>query len=181
MTLLSAQCETDMITYDLEFDYKMHVKLALNVKNSREISERLKSGHLNCALIRPHLILDPFQIAVAANKAVYNMKLSNLVTKNINSEIIFNLGITRNISASFKDFGIKEDDENFLVVHVGDEQSAEDVWGQLECSYVFPSSIKLRDYNDENAILKYYKISDVELNASDLLSSVVSRIAVKGI
>ncbi|XP_022189687.2 EKC/KEOPS complex subunit TPRKB [Nilaparvata lugens] len=181
MTLFETKRENEMISYDLEFDFKMHVKLASNVKNSKEISERLKSGNLNCALIRPHLVLDPFQIAVAANKAVYNMKMSNLVTKNINSEIIFNLGITRNISASFKDFGIRIDDDNFLVVIIGDEQTAEDIWRLIECSYAFPSSIKLRDYNDENAISKYYKISENELNASDLLSSVVSRIAIKGI
>ncbi|XP_044759840.1 EKC/KEOPS complex subunit Tprkb-like [Coccinella septempunctata] len=153
---------------------RVHMRLYKNVKNVEEISKKLFEGKLNCCVIKPHLIVDPFQVAVAANKAVV---AENLTTKTIFTEILFNLSISKNITASLKTFGINDTDKDLLVVSISELDEVKDT-----VDFINGDEISVKDINkltDVNIVKKTYKITDEEFKNNDLLDSIISRIAIK--
>nr|CAH7726089.1 unnamed protein product [Callosobruchus chinensis] len=163
--------------FDLDEDTgtSIEIKLYKNVENVKLIRQRLLKGDLKCCVIKPSLIVDPFQIVVAANKAFTSEKRT---TKTVFTEILFNLSISKNITNSLKTFGIDDSDHNIIVVLVN--ESAED--NKSICSDIQGEELELaclKDFSDVNAIRKVYKIDDKEFSNVPLLDSVVSRIAVK--
>lgn len=175
----------EMLSYNLDYNYKLYINLAVNVKNSKDLLKSAIQGDLKCALINPKLILDAFQIVVAANRAIVSYSNDKLSTKSIYTDVIFNLSPIKHIGTALNDFGIQENNNVFLVCVIGkaeheSENLADDVCKKIDGTFKFPSSFELKNYNDEKAIVKYYKISQDELNVSDLLSSIVTRIASKG-
>ncbi|CAG4992332.1 unnamed protein product [Colias eurytheme] len=59
-------------SYSLDSDTKTNLKIYLfkNVQNVDIIRNNIVKGVWNCAAIKPSLVVDPLQIAVAANRAV---------------------------------------------------------------------------------------------------------------
>ncbi|VEN50877.1 unnamed protein product [Callosobruchus maculatus] len=163
--------------FDLDEDTgaSIEIKLYKNVENVKLIRQRLIKGDLNCCIVKPSLIVDPFQIVVAANKAFTSEKRT---TKTVFTEILFNLSISKNITNSLKTFGIDDSDNNIIVVLVNErgkdnKHVCSDIQGEeLEL-------VLLKNFSDVNAIRKVYKIEDKEFFNVPLLDSVVSRIAVK--
>lgn len=152
---------------------EIFIKLYRNVKNSKELKKKLTGQEIKGCLIRCSLILDSFQIIIAANKALASEKMT---TKSIYTEILFNLSITKNISKSLISFSVQEYDECFLAVYFN-EESGEALHKQITGNEAPLSDLK--DLNDVTAIKKYYKISDIEAKTIPLLDSIVSRIATK--
>lgn len=161
---------------DPAVDSTLVIKLFDNVKNMSTLKQKILSGSFECCLIKPDLILDPFQIAVAANKALVAEKLT---TRTVYSEILFNLSVSKNITQSLQTFGINDNMTRVLaaVIVRNEEESKENtVYKEIDGEEV--SLSKLKDFNDVAAIQKLYKLSKLETENS-LLESIVSKIATK--
>ncbi|KAG8287449.1 hypothetical protein J6590_037707 [Homalodisca vitripennis] len=151
--------------------------LLTGVKNTSYLKKQLITGKLKCALVKPSLIVDLFQLSIAANKSVLADSLGKLTTKSVYTEILFNLSISKNISQSLVKFGIDDTDSDLLVLSFGDDSEVADIIMQIEGDTM--DMAKLKDFTNENVVRKTYKISDSELSASSLINLVVSKISTK--
>ncbi|XP_075234931.1 EKC/KEOPS complex subunit TPRKB-like [Lycorma delicatula] len=175
----------EMLSFNLDFNYTLYCNLAVGVKNLKDVKKSVINGDLKCALINPKYIIDVFQIAVAANRAIVTQNTDKLLTKTIYTEIIYNLSPSKTIKDAIANFGVNDVDTSFLVCVVGNsaaecEKTANEVCKKIDATFKFPSSYELKNLTDENTVLKCYKISPEELKVSNLLNSVVTRISSKG-
>ncbi|XP_014205326.1 EKC/KEOPS complex subunit Tprkb [Copidosoma floridanum] len=175
-------CSIDDYTIKLDdlTGKQLSVHLFSNVQNIEEIHEKLMTKELACCIIKAQLVLDPFQIAVAANKAALNEKYKQLITRTLYTEVIYCLSTSKNISQSLTTFGISNEVKDIVVVQIYDtsekkalEKLIDSVKGQR-----VPVS-KLPEFSNVDLIKKTYKIDNEELKVSSLLDSVVSRISDK--
>lgn len=153
------------------------MKLFHKIENMKELNENIKNGSLQCCLIKPSLVCDPFQIVVSANKAVLSEKLT---TKTVYSEILFNLSISKNISQSLQKFGVDKNDDAILAVvilRLEDVGTENEIFAKIAGEEI--DILKLNDFSDNGLMKKAYKISDKELEKCSLVDAIVSRIAVK--
>lgn len=171
--------------YTLQLDEisgkQLNIYLYKNVENIEDIHKKLLNKELPCCIIKANLVLDPFQIAVAANKAVLNLKYKQMITKSLFTEVIYCLSTSRNISQSLATFGITSDTKNILVVTICDVQEKESVQKLIFSSIKgdrIPIS-KLSEFSDLDLIEKHYKIDEDELKMSSVLDSIVSRVSDK--
>lgn len=167
-------------TLDSKSNCIVLIKLYKNVKNVVELRREILNGKLNCCILKPSLIVDPFQIVVAANKAIITKKLT---TKTIYTELLFNLSISKNITESLRKFGIDDKENNIIVVVIkrkDDENSNEsEIYEKVDGD---EEDLKeLTTYSDVGLIRKTYKINDVEYKKIPILNSITSRIATKDV
>ncbi|XP_063915823.1 EKC/KEOPS complex subunit Tprkb-like [Zophobas morio] len=160
------------VALDPTVELPLTVQLYRNVKNVPELRQKVIAGQIKCCFINPKYILDPFQLIVAANKA---LTCENRITKTVFTEILYNLSISKNITRSLQQFGITDDCRDLLVVMVGGESdgAAAQIDGEEADLGV------LEEIRDLGAIRKAYKIKELEEKNTTLLDSVVSRIATK--
>ncbi|XP_045477597.1 EKC/KEOPS complex subunit TPRKB-like [Harmonia axyridis] len=153
---------------------KIYMHLYKNVKNAEDIVKKLIEGKLKCSAIKPSLIVDPFQVVVAANKA---STAKEFKTKTVYSEILFNLSISKNITASLKTFGASDGDKDLLIVLINKINEAAETIDFINGEEVNVNRIS--ELTDVSLVKKNYKIGEEEFQNNDLLDSVVSRIAIK--
>lgn len=164
-------------TLDPTTGLSLSLVLLRGVNNCHILKEQVMSGALQCSIMKPVLIADPFQVVVAANKAALSYLAGNMVTKSIYTELLFNLSISKNISQSLMKFGIHESDEDILVATIdkGDELKISQVISLVDGN-IAPLA-ELQSLCNTKVICKSYKINDTEMKTGCLLDSVVSRIA----
>lgn len=163
-------------------DYGRELSLALmcNVKNTKDVRNKVIAGTIECCIMKPSLILDPFQVVVAANKAIVSEHANKLASKTLYTELLFNLSFSKSIAPTLAKFGVEETDTQFIVaVFNSDTNNIDKVLNEIEGEEKDMSY--LQNFTDENLIKTTYKITDDEVTVSSLLSSVVSRIASKDI
>ncbi|XP_041833733.1 EKC/KEOPS complex subunit TPRKB [Melanotaenia boesemani] len=172
------------LTQELQLfpDYRVTQMLFKDVRNAAELRQYAVEGKINGALINPTMVVSSFQAMVAANKAVHLETLGKMKTRSLNSEIIFNLSPTNNISEAFKRFGISDGDNSVLVVvvHNKDElQFLSDVTARVDGRQVPVEEVS--SLSDVAKIKKLYKVTPQEEKCGSLLDAVVCRMAIKDI
>ncbi|KAL3977428.1 titin [Sarotherodon galilaeus] len=163
-------------------DHRVTQMLFKEVKNPAELKKSAMEGKINGALINPTMLVDPFQVLVAANKAVHLEKVEKMKTRTLYSEIIFNLSPTNNISDAFKRFGISDGDDSVLIVMVDskdESQDVSDIAARVEGRQV-PVE-ELSSLSDHAKIKKLYKVTPQEEKCGSLLDAVVCRMATKDV
>ncbi|XP_037551626.1 EKC/KEOPS complex subunit TPRKB [Nematolebias whitei] len=153
-----------------------------DVQNAKELRQKAVEGRINGALINPTMVLSSFQVLVAANKAVHLQTTGKMKTRTLNSEIIFNLSPTNNISEAFKRFGISDGDDSVLVVlvHKKDEPpSLSDIAAMVDGLQLPVDDVS--SLSDTAKIKKLYKVPPQEEKCGSLLDAVVCRMASKDV
>ncbi|XP_063073954.1 EKC/KEOPS complex subunit TPRKB [Engraulis encrasicolus] len=169
-------------TLELYPDFCVTQLLFKDVKNAAELRKSAMEGLVQGALINPTMIVDPFQILVASNKAVHLQKIGKMKTRSLFSEIIFNLSPTNNISEAFKRFGISDGDSAVYVVLVYPEEDPVDVSGivnKINGQQIPVDTIS--SLSDVQKIQKFYKVSQQEDKVGSLLDAVICRMAIKDV
>ena len=158
-------------------DVTIVINLYQNVKNVKEIKQTISSGTINATLIKADLVLDVFQLLVAANKAFYLNSQQKLKTRNVFSEILFALSPSNKITECFKLLGVGDDANDIIIVSLLEEQ--ENINCLVEGDVTDLS--ELSAMCDKEAVIKLYNITEQELNTTSLLDCIVSQLASKDI
>ncbi|MBN3298413.1 TPRKB protein, partial [Amia calva] len=174
-------------TLDLFPDYVVTQLLFKDVKNAAGLRKKAIDGGIDGALINPAMVLDPFQILVAANKAVHLQRIGKLKTRTLFSEIIFNLSPTNKISDAFQKFGISDSDTAVLIVLVREKDDEEEEEGGILEDIValvdgqqVPLE-ELSDLSDVAKIKKLYKVTPQEEKTGQVLEALICRMATKDV
>ena len=100
------------------------------------------------------------------------------VTKNVYTEIIFNLSPSRNISTALRTFSVDNKSTAFLAVVPGASQSDIDkVRSQLEATECEDVATALHSLTDLPYIHKTYAIDQLEHETSSTVDSILTRMA----
>jgi len=172
-----------MKIYRLENGKYLGVSYFTNVQNLKWLKENILSvfEDKSPVLICPRLIVDPFQIIVAANNAYLSHENGSMITKALATEILFNLSSTKNINKALNDMGANIEDNDMIVALVSTFSNVPEM-EIFHKKCIEGCETNLSEYAkniDENFIKSYYGINEKESNNSNLLDSIVTRIACK--
>ncbi|KAG0199005.1 hypothetical protein BGX28_007634 [Mortierella sp. GBA30] len=161
----------------------IHMACFTGVKNAAVLKERLQTqdNTLSFALVESTLIMDIFQLLLAATKAAHDNQVGKLSTQSLSSEIIYNLSPTKSIAESLKRFAITEESTSLIAVRIGGspDEVLEDMSRTIEGNLV--SFTKLDQEKDMIKLRQYYKIDPKITEDKAILNWIIGAIAMKNI
>ncbi|TDH74202.1 uncharacterized protein CCR75_001177 [Bremia lactucae] len=168
-------------TYALFDNRYLHAGYYVNVKNSSVLRQSFMDKKIDVALLNADLIAGPLQVHAAAMRALQSDASKSLTTRSLHAELVFNMSGSRNVSESFKRFGISEKTTSIVVcVFDADEAILKEVEANVEGIQVpFEELGASLTHQDNQLIIKAYKISELELTQSSLVDAATCRIATK--
>ncbi|TYZ57061.1 hypothetical protein PybrP1_000964 [[Pythium] brassicae (nom. inval.)] len=171
----------ELLTYELFPGRTLHAAFFKDVANSAALRQALLNQETDIALINASLLVDPFQIHAAAARALLCETTTKLTTKTLHAELVFNLSGSRNVSESFRRFGIADDCTALVVCVFDADEAALASAAALVQGTAVPFSELGQHLTpaDVKAVRKFYKIQDLELSTSLLSDAIVNRIATK--
>ncbi|XP_026746874.1 EKC/KEOPS complex subunit TPRKB-like [Trichoplusia ni] len=173
----TTQPKYQIIELDPDTNTKLKLYLFKNVQNVEMIRDNIIHGVWKCTGIKPGLIIDPFQVAVAANKAVLDEKRDAMVTRSVYTEILYNLSATKNISQSLLKFGIHKDMHIlFCFLVTEDQDTSSEIIPKIEGEMC--SMKDLSKFTSFEETKHVYKLNHLKGNER-LLDLIVSKMATK--
>ncbi|CAK5103770.1 unnamed protein product [Meloidogyne enterolobii] len=152
-----------------------------NVENASELREFVRKGEIDAALIRAELLLEPFVLLAAANRAVHQAAHNRMITRSLSAELIYSLSPNRNISDSLNTFGIAENSQS-LVVAIFDDVKGKKMISIAKRIKGTPVSFELlREISDLGSIKQIYQLPELDVNGISMSDLIVSRIVTKEI
>ncbi|XP_059152478.1 EKC/KEOPS complex subunit TPRKB-like [Physella acuta] len=169
------------VTHTLYEDSTITLALFADIESCKILRQNVMSGLIEASLLKANMVIDSFQVLVAANKAVHLHRTNSMVTKNVHSEILYSLSPSKNISESFRSFGVSDSDKSVFVAIV-DDADDKTLNKITELLGKEPSQLdQLPEIADTKLITKVYKVTEEELSNFSLLDSLVTRISSKEI
>uniref|UniRef100_A0A915MXF6 TP53RK-binding protein n=2 Tax=Meloidogyne incognita group TaxID=654580 RepID=A0A915MXF6_MELJA len=180
-TGLSKLFELQPDPYDNTQSKFLRICLFTNVENASELREFVRKGEIDAALIRAELLLEPFVLLAAANRAVHQAAHNRMITRSLSAELIYSLSPNRNISDSLNTFGIAENSQS-LVVAIFDDVKGKKMISIAKRIKGTPVSFELlREISDLGLIKQIYQLPELDVNGISMSDLIVSRIVTKEI
>jgi EKC/KEOPS complex subunit CGI121/TPRKB len=155
---------------------KLDAALFCKVRNGAALVKMLAS--VEAAMINARLVPSLMTVKVAAWKALVDAKQNTLTTRNVHSELVFNLSPDHGITRSLKLFGVSDASDAVLVcVLNASEQQREAAFALVEGERISPEN--LAQVCDVALIKETYQISKAESEATSLTDAVINRISSK--
>ncbi|CEF63720.1 EKC/KEOPS complex subunit TPRKB [Strongyloides ratti] len=165
--------------YDATQRKCMRVCVFTEVKNVNELMEMVRTGEIDAALIKAELVVEPFVLLAAANRAVHQAAHNRMSTRSLAAELIYSLSPTRNISESLINFGISEGSENLIVCVFDDAKGSKMVKLSKKIKgkpVKFEKWMQLVHYP---SIKKLYNLKSSDLKSEDLCDIIANQIVSK--
>lgn len=171
------------VTYNLDHGETLYIMYFTDVSNTAEVTEKLTEQSYpfnNCTCINSKFILDSFQLAIAANKAVVSRYSNNMITKSLPTELLFNLSLSENITGSLEKFGhgTRHGNDLLLAIFNHEEKQCTDIENVVKGTLLSNFD---NDPSNINLISEAYDITDEQLSSSSLLNLIVTKIACKSV
>ncbi|KAL3095635.1 hypothetical protein niasHT_024461 [Heterodera trifolii] len=184
-TAISKLFELRPDPYDNSQRKYLRLCLFLNVENASDLADLVKV--MDIALIRAELVLEPFILLVAANRALFQAahnQLSTLIFSHffgsLSAELIYCLSPNRNIRESLATFGIAGTTRALLVAIFDDAKGKKMREAAKHIKGTPVTLEKLRENADEALIRQIYQLDiHPQLNSDNLSDLIVSRIVSK--
>jgi len=172
--------------YNFEIFPNKNLKVALfeNVANCAELKQRFlgPTAEVEMAAMDAENILSLYHLLISANLALHRSSVDKMITRNIYTEIIYNLSPSTNVSDSLKKIGAQDCTTKLLCAAFNpDDEKFQALLEQVQGS-LRPAAdlITINDVKAEK-FKKIYKISPQELELSSLEDAVIQKIVTKNV
>ncbi|KAF7637578.1 hypothetical protein Mgra_00002836 [Meloidogyne graminicola] len=199
-TGLSKLYELQPDPYDNTQTKFLRICLFTNVENASELRELVRKGEIDASLIRAELLLEPFVLLAAANRAIHQSAHNRMITRSLSAELIYSLSPNRNISDSLNTFGIAENSHS-LVVAIFDDVKGKKMISIAKRIKGMPVSFETLRQISDLALIKQeeliiilgqftvfarksfliYQLPEPDINGVSMSDLIVSRIVTKEI
>lgn len=165
--------------YDYSQKKALRICLFTDIENAAELMNKLRSGELDAALVKAELVLEPFVLLAAANRAVHQSAHNRMSTRSLAAELIYSLSPSRNISDSLVTFGVAVKSTNIIAAIFDDEKGnkMKDLAKQIKGKAVTLDHLK--EISNYKLIRKVYQVSEPSVNEESITDHILTRIITK--